>query len=248
MASKNISTNIKNPYLRNNKIRTKLLLFIDNEIKSKIKQNHKNLKFNCENGTQVRISFEETFTQKQTNKYVFNNLYKSVSTIEDSSNRFNKKLYKTQRTYNHSQTLPKKYNCPNVLLKDDIIFHNKIYSIKNLSRQSSTFLILPNRKYASEYLKILCNNLKICKNDKKRVKQCESINAKSKLFNLSKEKKSTIKSNRIKIPKSQKNNLDKLYICSLFRKPKKENSVINSKFRDREKLSNSILIKLKSNE
>ena len=57
MATKNISTNIKNPYLRNNKIRTKLLLFIDNEIKSKIKQNHKNLKFNCENGIQVRISF-----------------------------------------------------------------------------------------------------------------------------------------------------------------------------------------------
>ena len=248
MSTKNMDKITQNSYFRNNRIRTKLLLFIDNEIQNKIKQNHQNLKFNCGDENKIMISFEETFSQKQTNKYIFNTSDKSVSTVDDSSNKLKEKLEQKKRVYSHSKTLYKEDNLQNKILDDNICFHKKIYSIKNISRQSSTFLILPKHKYAAEYLKTLCNNLKKHKSFKKPTKHCESINIKSKLFNFSKEKKTPIKYNKIKIPKSQKNNLDKLYKCSLFRKPQKENFVINSKLRNYGKSSNSILIKFNTKE
>ena len=69
MSENNINTNIQNSYYKYIRIRTKLLLFFDKEIQSKIKQNNKNLKFNYQD--EIRISFEETFIQKQANKYDF---------------------------------------------------------------------------------------------------------------------------------------------------------------------------------
>ena len=68
MSKKNMDTNIRNSYLKNNLIRMKLLLFIDNEIHSKMKQKIKNLKLNCGDKTQIKISFEETYSQKQINQ------------------------------------------------------------------------------------------------------------------------------------------------------------------------------------
>ena len=64
-------SNIQNPYFKNNRIRTKLLLFIDNEIQSKLKQNIQNLKSNCKNENQIKINLEETFNQKPIKKYFF---------------------------------------------------------------------------------------------------------------------------------------------------------------------------------
>ena len=62
MSENNINTNVQNSYYKYNRIRTKLLLFIDKEIQSKIKQNNKNFKFNYQD--EIKINFEETFSQK----------------------------------------------------------------------------------------------------------------------------------------------------------------------------------------
>ena len=62
MSTNYTNINIRNSYFRNNKIRTKLLLFIDNEIQTKIKQNNRYLKYNWEDETVFRISFEENFS------------------------------------------------------------------------------------------------------------------------------------------------------------------------------------------
>ena len=235
----------KSCYFKNNKIRTKLLLFIDNEIQFKIKQKTNNLKFNCENENQTKISFEETFTQKYKDKYncftssIFkkkknDNSDKSFSTIDDS-NKIIEKPHKRGNT--HSKT---HYNNPNKLFNNVIYYDKKIYSIKNISRQSSTFLILPKQKKAAEYLKILCNNLKMDKNDKKIAKQFEAISCKNNSFFL-KKIKSTQKSSKVNIPKYNNH--------ALFRKSQTKNSIIlNTKNKiTRKSTNNMILIKFKQN-
>ena len=159
MCENNINTNVKNSYYKYNRIRTKLLLFIDNEIQSKIKRNNKNLKFNCED--EIKISFEETFTQKKTNKYDFHSsnvlkikkndiLDKSLSTIDISPNKNTKKSYRNGKVNTRSKTLNKEDNCTNNIF----CFKKKLYSIKNLQKQSSTFLILSKQRNEAEYLKI----------------------------------------------------------------------------------------------
>ena len=217
---------INNIYLRNNRIRTKLLLFIDNEIRSKIKQNKINFNINYGEETQIRINFEETFSQKKTNNYEFSssivfktkkndNSDKTLSTADDSANIIRK-----------VETFNKVDNCHNKIF-NNFIFNKKIYSIKYISRQSSTFLILPKIKSGVEYLKTLCNNLKICKNAKKFAKHIRSnTNNKCKLLHLSKDKKVPKKSHEIDIQKFKKDNP---YIYFLFRKSHKGNLVINLK-------------------
>ena len=169
-----------------------------------------------------------------------------MSTIDDSLNKINKNLNPKKRNNSHFKTIIKEENFPNnKLLNNTIRFHKKIYSIKNLSRQSSTFLILPKHKNSIEYLKTLCNNLKICKNYKKQIKQCETNSTINKLFNLNKDKKYHKKSNKIKTHKSIKDNQ---YIYSLFRKSQKENYAINQKQRVSGKSTNSNIIKFIQNE
>ena len=239
--------NIRNSYFRNNKIRTKLLLFIDNEIQTKIKQNNRYLKYNWEDETVFRISFEENFTQKQINNYIFpisnskknDNLHKSSSTIDVSSNKNTEKLQQNERGKSHSKTFTKEDNNTDKLVKNNFCFHKKIYSIKNLSRQSSTFLILPKQKSAAEYLKTLCNSLKIRKINKKPVVHLRSITINTKLFDLNNDNKVHRKSNELKIRKSKKDNL---YTYSLFKKAQKGNLLITSKKRISRKSTNSILI------
>ena len=195
-------------YFKNNRIRTKLLLFIDNEIQSKLKQNIQNLKFNCKNENLIKINLEETFTQKPIKKYFFSfsnidkikkneNSNKSLSTVDDSPNKIKEKSSK-KRYIIHFKTYAKEDNYSNKLI--NISFDKKIYSIKNLFKQSSTFLILQKPKNSFEYLKILCNNFKICKNNKKTVKRIRSINLKKyKLLDFN--KKINKKSNEIKLKK-----------------------------------------------
>ena len=250
MSKKISNTKVQNSYFKNNKIRSNLLLFIDNEIRSKIKQNNRNLKFKCEDENLFRISFEETFNQKENNKYDFlspnilktkknDNSDKSFSTIDDSPNKINKKQYQKKRNNTHFRTFSKENNCSNKLLNTFICFDKKNYSIKNLLKQSSTFLILPRKKNAANYLKTLCNNLKICKKDKKPAKHNISCITKSELFEINKDKKLSKKSNELNLQKSKK---DKHYSYSLFRKQQKNNFVFNSEDRIS---SNLILIEIK---
>ena len=161
---------------------------------------------------------------------------KSFSTIDDSLNKINKKSHQKKRVNIHFKTFTKVSNCSNKTLNNIICFSKKNYLIKNLSKQSSTFLILPKRKNGIEYLKTLCNNLKKCKDCKKCANHKISRNIK---FNLSKDKKSSKKSKAIKLQKFKRNNQ---FTSSLFRKPNKGNFVFNSK----NKIStNLILVKIK---
>ena len=240
-----MSTKTKNLYFRNNQIRTKLLLFIDNEVQSKINRNNNNLKFKCENGDLTKICFEETYAHKETKKHDFtfsnvlknkksNNSDKSVSTADDTPNK--------KRDNIHSKTISGETAHPNNKILNNIIcFNEKTYSVKTASKHSSTFLILSKQKNSAGYLKNLCNNLKICKNEKKPIKKCETINLKSKGLNLSQDKKTTKKSNKSKKnPKSKKENK---ITYSLFRKSQEENCLINPKRQMTRKSVNSVRIK-----
>ena len=225
MSSNNSYSKIQNSFIRNNRIRTKLLLFVDNEIQSKIKQSCQKLKFNYDIETQNIIIFEETFTHKQENKYEFlssfstktklyDNSDKTLSTMDVSSN----KIIKLKSTTEEEDYLNKSLN-------NSICFNKKIYSIKNVSRHSRTFLILAKQKKGAEYLKTLCNSLKISKSDKKPIKHIKSnCNAKSKFFNLCKYKKTS--ENEINIQKDKK---DDQYTYSLFRKSQKGKFLIKSR-------------------
>ena len=250
-------TNIENFYFRNNQIRMKLLLLIDNEIQSKIKQSNQKLKFKYEDGNLFKINFEETFIQKRINKYDFpsskilktkKNNYsdKSFSIIDGSSNKINEKQQQKKRANNDNRTLSKKSNHQNKILSDNIFFHKKIYSIKNLSKQSSTFLILPKQKKGVEYLKALCNNIKICKNCKKITKHVRSKNNNIKILELSNDKKAAKKLNEINVQKSKEDN--NLHTFSLFRKSKKRNFLNYSKSRISGKSTNSIFSAKKQKE
>ena len=254
--TKNMNIKMQNSYIKNNQIRTKLLLFIDNELQTKIKQNNKNLKFKCED--EIRIGFEETFTQKHTIKHVYSssdlfetkkndNSDKSLSTVDGSPKKVIKKS-NIKRSSTHSKTIIKKVNSSNKLLNNIIYLNKNNYAINTQSKQLSTLLILNKQKNAAEYLKNLCNNLKISKINKinkRPIKQSQSINLKSKLFNFSQDKKTTRKSNKIKEEKPKKENK---CIHSLFRKPHKENAIINSKHQVSRKPTGSILIKFIQNE
>ena len=238
------NTNIHNSYIKFNQIRTKLLLFIDNDIQSKIK--HQNLKFKCED--EIKISFEESFIQKQADKYDFpsslktkknDDSDKSLSTIDVSSNKIPEKSNQKERVNIHAKTFAKVCNRPNKLSNNIVCFNRKVYSIKNLSKQSSTFLILPKQKNAFEYLKNLCNNLKICKKHNKPPKNIRSISISPKFFDFIKDKKTLKKRRGIKM---QKLTNDNLYSISLLKKSQKENFETNSKHRIYRKSTNSILI------
>ena len=245
MSEKNIDISVKSSYSKNNQIRTKLLLFIDNEIQSKIKQKNNDLKISCEDEIQTKISFEETFSQKETDKYDFfptnvsklnknNTSERSFSTIDDS-NKILEKSHKRGNT--HSKTY---CNQPNKFLSNTIYYNKKVYTIKNRSRQSSTFLILPKQKKAADYLKTLCNNLKISKKDEKTIKQCGTINLKYQFLGLGQEKKSNKISSNINIPKPKKSNQ---CAFALFRKSTKRNSAFKAKNQLSRKSTNMILLK-----
>ena len=235
MSTKNTNQDIRNLYSKYNKIRTKLLLFIDNEIRTKMSQSNHHLKYNYNDETQLKISFEETFTQKKNNRHDLyssnvlktkqnDNLDKSISTVDISTNIFTAKSQQKNRGNIHSKTLNKVSNSQDKIFNNLICFNKKFYSIKNLSRQSSTFLILPNQKNAAEYLKNLCKNLKIIKSDKKPVRHIKSISIHDNFFNLSKDKKTRIRSIEFKKQKSIKENL---HTYPLFNKSQKGNFVTN---------------------
>ena len=173
-------------------------------------------------------------------------LMKIIKRVKKIIRRNERPLYELIRNKKrdniHSKTISGETAHPNnKILNNNICFNEKIYLIKTLSKHSSTFLILSKQKNSAGYLKNLCNNLKICKNEKKPIKKCETINLKSKGLNLSQDKKTTKKSNKSKKnPKSKKENK---ITYSLFRKSQKENCLINPKRQMTRKSVNSVRIK-----
>ena len=102
MSTKNTNNISKNIYIRNNRIRTKLLLFIDNEAQSKVKQNNNNLKYNYGDETQIKINFVEAFTHNKTKKYVkmVMGLYILFSIIEPFIENSNELKVNVEDLYN----------------------------------------------------------------------------------------------------------------------------------------------------
>ena len=252
-----MSAKTQNFYSRNNKIRSKLLLFIDNEVQSKIKQNNQNIKFNFENDSLIKICFEETFSQKKTKKRDYSilntlrtkkneNSDKSISTIDDTSNKITVKSPLKKWGITHSKTLSgEEIRQNNKILDNKICYNEKVYSIKTLSKHSSTFLILPKRKNAVEYLKNLCDKLKICKNEKKPIKKSGTININRKSLNLGQDKKVQKKQST---SKKRKSIIESRYNCSLFKKQQKENIFINPKNQISRKSVYSVCVKFLKNE
>ena len=95
---------------------------------------------------------------------------------------------------------------------------------------------------AAEYLKNLCNNLKICKKNKKPVIHTRSISINTKFFDLCKDKKPSTKSNDVKMRKPKKVNFNTL---SLFRNSQKIKFGICSKKQISDKSNNPSIIRIK---
>ena len=157
-----------------NKIRTKLLLFIDQEIQSKIKQNK--LKDNLRKYHESKL-----FNHVKTYAYQPNIVFMSTINNFDFSNAKNKQKRKNSK--NSCSTFEITPNNNNILSQtgensvnvcdlnftkrkkishyNSICFHEKYYSIKRNIRHSSTFQIYKKPKTDKKYLKDLCSNFKI---------------------------------------------------------------------------------------
>ena len=171
-----------------NKIRTKLLLFIDQEIQSKIKQ--KKLFYNLQNEEQKNIILyphtDEIYSQHQNTHFV------SFSNFEEKTSKNDIKLKKIRRNSRQSistclatpinkdvsfksresknisvcygNSICKKNFYNYTLAYNNIINIKKnCYSIKKVLKPSSTFQIYKKQKTDKKYLKKLCNSLKIIK-------------------------------------------------------------------------------------
>ena len=171
-----------------NKIRTKLLLFIDQEIQSKIKQ--KKLFYNLQNEEQKNIILyphtDEIYSQHQNTHFV------SFSNFEEKTSKNDIKLKKIRRNSRQSistclatpinkdvsfksresknisvcygNSICKKNFYNYTLAYNNIINIKKnCYSIKKVLKPSSTFQIYKKPKTDRKYLKNLCNSFKIIK-------------------------------------------------------------------------------------
>ena len=168
-----------------NEIRTKLLLFIDKEIQTKIKQ--KKLFYNPQNKEQKNITLYSSINKmysNQQNKFFisFNKFEKKISKNEVIVKKNRRKSQQSISTYFASPiTNDKQFqngnvknfsvyhgnpegkrNSQNYYLYNNIINIKKNrYSIKKLQKPTSTFQIYKKPKTDRKYLKNLCNSLKI---------------------------------------------------------------------------------------
>ena len=171
-----------------NKIRTKLLLFVDKEIQSKIKQ--KKLIYNSQHelltDTILYSSTDKTYSYKQ------NTFFISSPKYEEKNSRNEKKPKKNRQTSLESNStclaspttegtlfqkgylknIPFCYgsptckvNLPNYFFSYNNIINIKenLYSIKKVHKLSSTFRIYKRPKTDIKYLKNLCNSFKLTK-------------------------------------------------------------------------------------
>ena len=214
------------PYSVRNNIRTKLLLFIDNEIQTKIK-NKLLPEFNTEkinSISQIIINFEETYTQYSNNEIS----KKSDSTNDDSPKKIPNNEIKTKRTSRFVGTVKQKFENGFDSFK---FFNGKIFSISPVKKE------ITSPKKGKKFLKKLCENLKMTEK-----KERYHVNSNRTIITLCKidvddcEKKnnnsnnsSKIKSNNfanIKIKKEKKKE-EKKQAYSLFRKMKRSNKEEN---------------------
>ena len=192
--------NKNNIYSLANKIRTKLLLFIDNEISRKSLNSHKK---NIINEEQIEIHFEETYNQKSDNKICYSiNFSKTPPTLDTSSkikktvnnqNYFNSNS-NTRRDFQRRTMEHKIDNCnpiriasknktTNNITKNNnfILVDDNKYMIKANIKQSRAILIEKKKLVKSEkdetYLKNLCRSFKKeCSKIKITVNGCDYTN------------------------------------------------------------------------
>ena len=190
-------------YKKANKIRMKLLLFIDNEISLKkqkssysnqfVKKEHKN----C----QAEINFEETFCHSFKNETHLisssdeTTYSKSSTTCQSSriSNKSHENYYKNNQKIISDNYFIKQKN------EEAIYIINKKYTIKPTKRISSVISVYENEKKnkanPKKYLKKLCNNLKIHKKPKDfKLNKFNNFRAKTKKY-VSLEKKLNCREN-----------------------------------------------------
>ena len=158
----------KSLYSIANKIRTKLLLFTDKEIRSQ--KNKYNLylpKAEIKEDKYHYISTEETYSQKST-EIIYSNFGFQTEEIK------NKNTKETFSTCNDTPINTKVIHSNNLFhLKD------KIYTINKTLKPSSTFLIIEKPKINKNYLKILCDSLKFSKRNYKCSFRYKSNNLKN---------------------------------------------------------------------
>ena len=180
-------TNIS--YITTNKIRTKLLLFIDKEIRTKKTNTLKIIK-NAQSDSVHYIKFEETFSQNDPDKIYFSfcQEHKNFIKFNKPTNKYitnhqnhitNKNIipkYKIHHCSLYPKNNPEKNNTANLTfihenkyrnydLKSNIIINlkGKVYHIKSAKKISSVIEISDKPENDERYLKKLCNSLKIMK-------------------------------------------------------------------------------------
>ena len=171
-----------------NEIRTKLLLFVDKEIQSKIKQ--KKLYYNPQyeeqrnnilysNINKTYFHHENTFfissskfEEKASNKekqleQIHQRSQKTISTCFDTSAPkdllFQSENLKNIPVCYGNQTCKKNFNYIFFPSNNIININEKVYSIKKVLKPSSTFQIYKKQKTDIKYLKNLCNSFKLTK-------------------------------------------------------------------------------------
>lgn len=158
-----------------NKIRTKLLLYIDQEIQSKIKQNK--LKNNLQKYDKTKFSKKNVKTYTYQPNIIF---MSSINFFDFSNSKNTKNRKSSNKSCSTCEITPNDYNIlsqsknnlvsvhnsglvdSNKISYHNIIyFHKKYYSIKRNLKHSSTLQIYKKPKTDRKYLKKLCDSLKI---------------------------------------------------------------------------------------
>ena len=198
-----------NQYKKANKIRMKLLLFIDKEIQSDKKNNQKIIQKRNQEYTSL-IQFEETFFQNESfhfveiNKIIFDSKMKKgkeknkklVSKNDSTpifkipqnkgillpSNFFIHKTAKKEKSTTFLNPICELKKAHSTLFSNHIKLEKKVYSMKLKKKLSSVLEIYTKPKNDKKYLKDLCNNLKRMRPNANRQKSTSFIN------NLSKSK------------------------------------------------------------
>ena len=203
------------PYSKRNNIRTKLLLFIDNEIRIKIK-NKLLPEINIDkinSASQIIINFEETYTQSSNDDI---SKKKSTSTNDDSPKCvkiFNEKI---KRPSTHAVTV-----------EHQLV--NNIDSINSFNKRA--FSVFPIKegiispKNGKKFLKKLCENLK--RTEKLERNYRNSNRTIIILRKIQIDDCENKKINKSKIKKEKKKE-GKKQVYSLFRKMKQNNKKENS--------------------
>ena len=208
--------NVLSTFFKANKVRTKLLLFIDQEIQFKIKNNElKNniLKYDktkfCQNHVKTYTYQPNQIFLFSMNMFDFSNFKKekkiadskkSFSTCEDTPESNNILTQPEENLFNiHylNSSLNKKTS-----YYDNILFRKKYYSIHQKSKHSSTFQIYEKPKADKKYLKNLCNSLKIPSKEH-TLTSFNKINCKFLVNNINKKGNSSIVQ---KLKKTNKHN------------------------------------------